>query len=110
MKKNLLTTIEELSVEDLNVFKSTMNNILETLYERDSFYMFREPESDGLLHDEWEDKYNSWGEIVTAAEELINAKPGTDVEDQIEEFKNMVDDFQIEYGGLSRLKLMVVRE
>jgi protein subunit release factor A len=70
----------------------------------------REPESDGIKHENWEEKYDALSEILDKAEELMEIINTDKAEELAKELQNDIYDFQEEYGGLSRLKSYLLPE
>ena len=58
----------------------------------------REPESDGMVHDDWDDRVSDLEDII---DQLGNCDDKTDFKKAIES----IEDFQMVHGGLSRLKV-----
>lgn len=96
--------------------------------DRQGFLEDREPESEGEIHDLWEEKCDEWCEVLDNAQSLVDAvecyasemeifdpeedgeeeKPSPDdVQEAIEELVNSLEYFQSEFGGISRLKVEV---
>lgn len=97
----LLDAIKNLRVDNLGYLK----NIRIALEMRLDWLSFREPESDGMVHDEWSEKYDDLEEIFDLAEELEEEKDEEKMKDLIEEIQELTVTYQLIHGGLSRLKI-----
>ena len=66
----------------------------------------REPESSGITHDNWDEKYEDWNDLCDLCEEIILLKNSD--QDATEEMEDLCDNiwaFHYSYGGISRLKV-----
>jgi len=66
----------------------------------------REPESCGMTHDSWEERYEDWNDLCELCEEIILLKKSD--QDATEEMEDLCDNiyaFYYSYGGISRLKV-----
>jgi hypothetical protein len=98
MRLKLLDVIQLLSVDNLAI----LDKIQLSLEMRMDWLNDREPESYGLVHDEWDEKVDDLQEIMDYVDEL---KEETDIEKQkelIDDIKNSADTYQVMHGGLKR--------
>ena len=91
MSKNLIKNLYTFTLEDVE-------DLLDCMTERMMFEELREPESDGKVHDDWDERVDELQEIIDKLEEC-------ETEEDFEEAIGAIDDYQIYYGGLSRLKV-----
>lgn len=89
----LLKMVEELSTENMDLLYEIQSSVEARL----DFVDDREPESDGEVHDTWEEKRDALEEVKDLIDEKIE-----EIETAIEEIKEAVNGHQSEYGGLSR--------
>ena len=82
-----------------------INKIQMLLEQRLDWLSDREPESSGLTYDLWSDKFNDLQEILDYIEELKEETDTRKQKELLEEIKNRIDEYQLVYGGLSRLKV-----
>lgn len=90
--RNLIKNLYDFTINDLDALQDTMQDRLD--FEQD-----REPESDGMVRDNWENR-------VGDLEEIIDMIDSCETEEEFQEIIDAIDSFQAEYGGLSRLKVM----
>lgn len=100
----LLESINSLSSNNLSCLKSINKAIQDRLF----WLEMREPDSDGSVYDSWEEKYDEFEEIAEKSSELLENinNDNYDIEISINELKEMICDFQLIYGGLSRIKIV----
>lgn len=89
--RNLIRNIDEFTINDLDA-------LVDCFEDRYNFEQNREPESDGMVHDEWDDR-------VADLEEIMEALETCDDENDFKEVIELIKDFQIIHGGLSRIKI-----
>lgn len=69
----------------------------------------REPEGLGSTYDDWEEKFTAMEEIHKSLTSVVTSLGASDTDEELIEMVNKVGNdilaYQIEYGGLSRLKL-----
>lgn len=86
--------------------KDFVNRLYDCLNERISWMEEREPESDGAVHDTWQDKYD---EILSIYEDLndiietYNDKEKIEIKESVSKICDQIYTYQCVYGGLSRL-------
>lgn len=90
----LLECVENLSYKDLALF----DDIYTAIENRISWTEEREPEYDGSVHDEWDDKIEALNEMIECIDNIHEV-----IEEAVTEFKDLVTDYQYTYGGLSRI-------
>lgn len=96
--KKMLEAVDDLSFRNLYL----LSPIRDAIEERISWLEDREPESDGAVHDEWEEKIDALDEILEEIDNVENA-----VNDLLDDIKELISDYQLTYGGLSRLKIEI---
>lgn len=89
----LLKMVEELSAENMDLLYEIQSSIEARL----DFLDDREPESDGEVHDTWEEKRDGIEELKDQIEEDIET-----IEEMVNDLKEKFNDYQTTYGGLSR--------
>lgn len=94
--KNLLDAISEIRFDDW----SLMEAIKTVIEERISWLEYREPEYDGAVHDEWDEKIDALNEILDEINDMKDS-----VNDTLDNINDLISDYQMIYGGLSRLKI-----
>lgn len=87
------------TVDILNI--ELIQQIYECINERLIWLEFREPESDGIVHDNWEEKYDDLQDIKDNLENWINEDSKN--EKELEDIMESIQDYHYIYGGLSRL-------
>lgn len=103
MAMKLLNAVE-LVKEDY----SLIDEIVDCIQNRISWYEDREPESDGEVYDAWDEKKSEFEDCLEpfeSAQDLINDDPNAnkdEIDEYLEEGCNSIFDFQATYGGLSR--------
>lgn len=90
----LLECVKNLSYKDL----ALLDNIYATIENRISWTEEREPEYDGVAHDEWDDKIESLNEMIECIDNIHEV-----IDEAVTELKDLVTDYQYTYGGLSRI-------
>lgn len=90
-----------------NITKNNIIQINQCIQSRLYWLEMREPESDGTVYEQWEEKYDEWTEIAEKSEEIIGNLENNDYELQeaFDELTEMIEDFQLMHKGLSRLKI-----
>jgi len=91
-----LDVIKQLSIKNVNEFYDKIKKCVE---KRIFWLEMREPESSGIVYETWEEKCEDLKEIL---EYIDDTKMPFDSED-VEELKDLVASYQIQYGGLSKL-------
>lgn len=97
--RNLLKTLNTISynnVDDVASVKAAME-------ERLDFLDDREPESDGMVHDEWEEKHDLIEEIIESLESY--EEEANEMQEHWDAAVDMILEYQACYGGLSRIKI-----
>lgn len=89
--RNLIKNLYNFTIDD-------REKILKCIEDRLLFEECREPESDGMVHDEWDERVDELSEIISLLEDC-------ETEDDFSEAIEAIDDFQLTYKGLSRLKI-----
>ncbi|MDO4757021.1 MAG: hypothetical protein Q4A54_11780 [Parabacteroides sp.] len=90
---------EWITVDNLYALKDCLDNRRDWLEER-------EPESSGLVYDEWEMRFEDWNELCEFCDEIIEMiDSGQDYKEQIEYLADDILSFHYTYRGLSRLKV-----
>lgn len=99
----LLEATKELSINDL----SLVNKIHDAIESRLFWLEEREPEYDGMVYETWAEKYEEWQDIFDISTELNsdNEKSQEKIIELIEDLQTQVENFQIVYGGLSKLRI-----
>ena len=87
-RKHLIKDINRITVVDVPDLK-------QCLLERLDFEYGREPDSEGQRYDDWSDRVYELEEMTDLLED----------ENNLSEVIEMIKDFQLIYGGLSRLQL-----
>lgn len=84
-----------------------LESINDTIQDRLFWLEMREPESEGSVYDTWEEKFDEFTEIAELSQEILEniENEKFNMKENIEELQSLVDNFQIMYGGLSRLKI-----
>lgn len=110
MKLNFLKAVQELSMGNLTY----MEQINEVIEDRLIWLEEREPNSDSVVYDKWAEKYDDWDDIVDLSEIIYETSKGDSVwlclkqfENNINQLKEFIEDYQLNYGGLSRLYMEV---
>ena len=88
-------------VNDNDNFVSYIQRSREILEDRLDWLYDREPESDGMVHDEWQDKYDDLEEIIDMFDDF-------DTDQSISKWKEIASaiiSYQNMYGGLSRIEI-----
>lgn len=80
-----------------------LESILDCVQDRLDWLEEREPESDGMVYDEWDEKHSEWEEIVETAEELAESENEKEKMELAGELREKIEDFQMMYKGISRL-------
>ena len=84
-------------IKDLaSINKDDIEDLKQCLLDRITFEELREPDSDGYTHDLWEERIDELSDMYDQLDED---------EENLEDVKDSIRDFQLTYGGLSRLKL-----
>lgn len=65
----------------------------------------REPESNGMVYDDWSEKVDDLQEILDCVESLLEETDSDTQTELIEEIQSLTDTYQAIHGGLSRLTL-----
>ena len=89
--RNLIKNLHSFTMED-------KDDLIICFEDRLDFENDREPESDGMVHNDWEERVSDLEDIIDQLESC---------EDEID-FKNIINAieyFQMAHGGLSRLKV-----
>lgn len=94
----LLQAIEIVTVNDAGL----IDKIKECISDRVDWLDEREPESNGMIYDEWSEKESELSDILSDFECCID--DGI-TEDDLTSIMERIADFQMTYGGLSRLKV-----
>lgn len=109
MKLNLLKAVQELSIDN-STYIEQINEVIE---DRLIWLEEREPNSDAA-YDRWAEKYDDWDDIVNLSEIIYDRLKGDSVwlclkqlEENIDQLKEFIEDYQLNYGGLSRLYVEV---
>lgn len=89
----LLKMIEALSTENVGL----LYEIQDSVESRMDYMEDREPESDGEVHDVWEEKRDALEELKDQIEEDIET-----IDEMVNDLKEKFNDYQTTYGGLSR--------
>ncbi len=110
MKLNFLKAVQELSINNLTY----MEQINEVIQNRLIWLEEREPDSDSAAYDRWAEKYDDWDDLVDLSEIIYETSKGNSVwlclkqfENNINKLKEFIEDYQLNYGGLSRLYMEV---
>lgn len=110
MKLNFFKAVQELSINNLTY----MEQINEIIQDRLIWLEEREPDSDGAAYDKWAEKYDDWDDIVDLSERIYETSKGDSdwlclklFENNINKLKEFIEDYQLNYGGLSRLYMEV---
>ena len=90
--KNLIKDLHSFTMDDVEALTTCMQDRLD-------FEYGREPESYGMVHDDWDDR-------VADLEEIIGRFEDCETEDDFDEAIELIEDFQMVHGGLSRLKVL----
>lgn len=102
----LLYAISELSPMTISKY---IENIDMSIQERLFWLEIREPESYGMTHDVWEEKYDEFSSIAELSEEIKNSVSEdmsyVEYEELVSDLQMQIEDFQFTYGGLSRLTI-----
>lgn len=101
----LLEAVEMLSVDNIN--EKIIHAICDCIQDRLFWLELREPESDGLVYETWEEKYEELSDILEIAENVRDEykNKSDNLEDSIDDLQSQIDEYQLLYGGLSRLKV-----
>lgn len=97
----LLDAVKSINVND----KDMIEDILFCLTERLEWLEEREPESDGIVYDDWSEKHDEWDEIVEVAERLTESENEREKKDLANDLKERIESFQLVYKGISRLRI-----
>ena len=95
----LLHAIEVVTADDMKLIES----IRDCISERVDWLNEREPESSGMVYDEWSEKESEMSYILDYLENLLN-EDKVDA-DELNAAMLRIEDYQMSYGGLSRLKV-----
>ena len=105
---NLLNTLDQLSINNIS------NGIIKAIYVcltgRLSWLEFREPESEGMVYSDWEDKCERIQEAIDQTEDILDELKSDNydvdyMQECIDNLKDIIFDYQLWYKGLSRLKI-----
>jgi hypothetical protein len=116
---NLLDAVELLDSSNSNL----LEEVIKTLEERLDWLADREPESDGIVYETWEEKYSEFEMVVEEFNNCLETIQGygdldeledeneksdavDEIESAIEEIKDLLNGFQDSFGGLSRLTVI----
>ena len=91
MSKKLIKDLYSFTLNDVE-------DLTDCLNERMMFEQSREPESDGKVHDDWDERVDELQEIIDQLEEC-------ETEEDFEDIISAIGCYQDIYGGLSRLKV-----
>lgn len=84
-------------IKDLDaITENDLDDVETVLCERLDFLCDREPESYGMIRDNWEEKVDELEDIIALFD---------DDERNLNEIKERIQDYQLIYGGLSRIKI-----
>lgn len=85
--------------------KDFVNRLSDCLDERISWMEEREPESDGEVHNTWQDKYDELLSIYEELNEIIDADDNSkmEIKESVSKICDQIYTYQCVYGGLSRL-------
>ena len=89
--KNLIKDIETFTLKDKDA-------IIDVINKRIQFEELREPDSNGMVYDNWLDR-------LTELEEIADVLDESETEEKFFEALEMIEDFHYLYGGLSRIKV-----
>lgn len=102
----LLKQIKECN-ENKTFTYEALEDVYNILLERVDWLEEREPESDGVVYENWSDTYEALTEITDNIEELIydieSEEEDLDISKSVEEIFDSILQYQEEFGGLSRL-------
>lgn len=105
---NLYTYIQNLENE---ITQEQVDAIRSSLEERQFDLEMQEPMSDGVTHDNWEEKYEEINTILDAVgtleDLLVNEADETQIKEAILDLQSEVDMYQLFYGGLKRHKINI---
>ena len=106
MKLNFLKAIQELSINNTTYIKQ----INEIIQDRLIWLEEREPDNDSGNYNRWVKKYEDWDDIADLSEIIYDTLEGNGIwiclkqlEKNIDKLKEFIEDYQLNYGGLSRL-------
>lgn len=89
-------------IKDLDKFtRNDLDNLINCIEERIYFEEDREPESDGTVHDNWDDRISELNDIL----DLLVEANDYDDDEAFAEAIGQIREFQFSYGGLSRLNV-----
>ena len=89
--RNLIKNLHSFTLKD-------KEDLIVCFEDRLDFENDREPESDGMIHDDWDER-------VSDLEDIIDQLGSCEDEDDLKNIIEAIEDFQIVHGGLSRLKV-----
>ncbi len=100
MALSVLTFVKNLSageVEDLQT-------ITESISDRLDFYDEREPESDGITYENWQEKRDATEELLEYLQDILESieEPEELDKETVKEIQKTFADYQSDIGGLSR--------
>ena len=101
MSRNLLKSLNLINFAN----ESEIASVKSAMEERLDFLSDREPESDGSVHDLWDEKYSAIEEIIDYLDEYESAENDEEREEAWDSAKEAIEDYHITYGGLSRIKI-----
>lgn len=87
-------------IKDDNPSLTTLKAINVIIMKRIDWLECREPESEGIIYDEWEEKYEDLKNISDEIEELIN-----DFKERFDTISEEIEEYQLIHGGISKLKV-----
>lgn len=101
MARNLLKELYKINSNN----ESDIFAVRSVMEERLCFLEDREPEYDGEVHDLWEEKCDAIQEIIDSLEQYEEAENFEEKSDAWDAARDGIEDYQMTYGGLSRLKI-----
>lgn len=106
---NFIDLVETIQIDENYRKPEYFEKITDSLEERLSWLEDREPESDGMVHDDWEEKYDELEQLRDAAEEISSMyedeEDWEEIEEDFDQFCGDVWSYQSMYGGLKRWKV-----
>ena len=99
--RNLLKSLYSIDFKNAEV----IDLVKIAMEDRLDFLADREPEYDGEVHDLWDEKYSAIEEIMDYLTQYEEAEDDEEREDAWTSAQNGIEDYQMTYGGLSRIKI-----
>lgn len=110
MKVNFLKAVQELSINN----STYMKQINEIIQNRLIWLEEREPDNDSGNYNRWAEKYDDWDDIADLSEIICDTLKGNSIwiclkqlKKNINQLKEFIEDYQLNYGGLLRLYMEV---